>query len=163
MIARLAGCGASAPADGADNSQTADSSGAEETADAAGTGPTMILASSAYRFTYGDDMQNVADIFDKTSLDKSDFMQSYRDYCTDGDYEYFVPFQVVGYYMYWNKDLFEAAGLDPEKAPATWDEWKVSSSARSVRERNLKNFFCLFIFRWSAWETRCLSRSRRPA
>lgn len=24
--------------------------------------------------------------------------------------------------LYWNKDLFEAAGLDPEKAPTTWDE-----------------------------------------
>ncbi|MCD9020829.1 ABC transporter substrate-binding protein [Cohnella silvisoli] len=26
--------------------------------------------------------------------------------------------------MYYNKDLFKAAGLDPEKPPATWDEWK---------------------------------------
>lgn len=24
--------------------------------------------------------------------------------------------------LYWNKDLFEAAGLDPETAPTTWDE-----------------------------------------
>ncbi len=24
--------------------------------------------------------------------------------------------------LYWNKDLFEAAGLDPESAPKTWDE-----------------------------------------
>ena len=107
------------------------------TALAAGTGPTMILASSAYRFTYGDYMQNVADIFDKTSLDKSDFMQSYLDYCTDGDYEYFVPFQVVGYYMYWNKDLFEAAGLDPEKAPATWDEWKEDAQKITDASKNV--------------------------
>ncbi len=25
--------------------------------------------------------------------------------------------------LYWNKDLFEAAGLDPETPPATWDEF----------------------------------------
>ena len=25
--------------------------------------------------------------------------------------------------MYWNKDLFEKAGLDPETPPATYDEW----------------------------------------
>ena len=107
------------------------------TALAAGTGPTMILASSAYRFTYGDYMQNVSDIFDKTSLDKTDFMQSYLDYCTDGDYEYFVPFQVVGYYMYWNKDLFQAAGLDPEKAPTTWDEWKEDAQKITDASKNV--------------------------
>lgn len=93
------------------------------TAFAAGTGPTMILSSSAYRFTYGDYMQDISDVFDKTDLDKADFIQSYLDYCSEGDALYFVPFQVVGYYMYWNKDLFEAAGLDPEAPPTTWDEW----------------------------------------
>lgn len=93
------------------------------TAFAAGTGPTMILSSSAYRFTYGDYLQNISDVFEKTSLDKADFIQSYLDYCSEGDNLYFVPFQVVGYYMYWNKDLFTAAGLDPEAPPSTWDEW----------------------------------------
>lgn len=93
------------------------------TAFAAGTGPTLLLSSSAYRFTYGDYLQDINDVFDKTSLDKEDFIQSYLDYCSEGESLYFVPFQIVGYYMYWNKDLFEAAGLDPETPPATWDEW----------------------------------------
>lgn len=83
------------------------------TAFAAGTGPTMILSSSAYRFTYGDYMQDISDVFEKTSLDKSDFIQSYLDYCSEGDKLYFVPFQIVGYYMYWNKDLFQATGFRP--------------------------------------------------
>lgn len=91
---------------------------------AGGTGPTMILSSSAYRFTYGDYMQDISDVFDSTNLNKDDFIQSYLDYCSEGDALYFVPFQVVGYYMYWNKDLFEAAGLDPETPPTTWEEWK---------------------------------------
>lgn len=43
---------------------------------------------------------------------------------SDGEATYFIPFQVVGYYMYWNKDLFEAAGLDPDTPPSTWDEWQ---------------------------------------
>ena len=33
-----------------------------------------------------------------------------------------IPFQRSTIVMYYNKDLFKAAGLDPEKAPATWDE-----------------------------------------
>ena len=107
------------------------------TAFAGGTGPTMILSSSAYRFTYGDYLQNVQDIFDQTSLDKSDFIQSYLDYCSEPDYLYFVPFQVVGYYMYWNKDLFEAAGLDPEIPPTTWDEWESMAEKLTDESKNV--------------------------
>lgn len=107
------------------------------TAFAAGEGPTMILSSSAYRFTYGDYLQDVSDVFDKTDLDKTDFIQSYLDYCSDDDKTYFVPFQVVGYYMYWNKDLFKQAGLDPETPPANWDEWakdaaKITDSSKNI-------------------------------
>ncbi|WP_461209962.1 ABC transporter substrate-binding protein [Desulfocurvus sp. DL9XJH121] len=33
-----------------------------------------------------------------------------------------IPFQRSTIVMYYNKDAFRAAGLDPEHAPATWDE-----------------------------------------
>lgn len=33
-----------------------------------------------------------------------------------------VPFQRSTIVMYWNKDLFKEAGLDPDKAPANWDQ-----------------------------------------
>jgi sn-glycerol 3-phosphate transport system substrate-binding protein len=33
-----------------------------------------------------------------------------------------VPFQRSTIVAYYNKDMFRAAGLDPERAPATWDE-----------------------------------------
>jgi sn-glycerol 3-phosphate transport system substrate-binding protein len=33
-----------------------------------------------------------------------------------------IPFQRSTIVMYWNKDAFRAAGLDPDKAPDTWDE-----------------------------------------
>jgi sn-glycerol 3-phosphate transport system substrate-binding protein len=33
-----------------------------------------------------------------------------------------VPFQRSTIVMYYNKDMFRAAGLDPEQPPATWDE-----------------------------------------
>ncbi|MBB6731461.1 ABC transporter substrate-binding protein [Cohnella zeiphila] len=34
-----------------------------------------------------------------------------------------VPANNATLLLYYNKDLFKAAGLDPEKPPATWDEW----------------------------------------
>lgn len=33
-----------------------------------------------------------------------------------------VPFQRSTIVLYWNKDAFKEAGLDPDKAPTTWDE-----------------------------------------
>ena len=37
---------------------------------------------------------------------------------------YAIPFDVgVWALMYYNKDMFKAAGLDPEKPPVTWDEF----------------------------------------
>jgi sn-glycerol 3-phosphate transport system substrate-binding protein len=33
-----------------------------------------------------------------------------------------VPFQRSTIVAYYNKDMFREAGLDPEKAPTTWDE-----------------------------------------
>jgi multiple sugar transport system substrate-binding protein len=35
--------------------------------------------------------------------------------------------------LYWNKDLFAAAGLDPEKAPATWAE--EIADAKTIKEK----------------------------
>ena len=39
-----------------------------------------------------------------------------------GGKTYGVPFQRSTIVMYYNKDAFREAGLDPEKPPATWDE-----------------------------------------
>lgn len=107
------------------------------TALAAKTGPTMLLSSSAYRFTYGEYMQDISDIFDKTDLNKDDFIASYLSYCSDGDALYFVPFQIVGYYMYWNKDLFTEAGLDPENPPETWEEWQTYAEQIADESKNV--------------------------
>ncbi len=38
------------------------------------------------------------------------------------DKTYGIPFQRSTIVMYYNKDAFKEAGLDPEKPPATWDE-----------------------------------------
>ncbi len=41
--------------------------------------------------------------------------------------------------LYWNKDLFTAAGLDPEKAPATWAE--EIADAKAIKEKTGKAGF----------------------
>ena len=47
---------------------------------------------------------------------------------------YVIPFNNSVPVMYYNKDLFRAAGLEPENPPATWDELVDAANALTVRE-----------------------------
>jgi sn-glycerol 3-phosphate transport system substrate-binding protein len=47
---------------------------------------------------------------------------------------YAVPFQRSTPVMYYNKDAFAAAGLDPEKPPLTWDELANAAQKLTTRE-----------------------------
>ena len=55
-----------------------------------------------------------------------------------------IPFQRSTIVMYYNKDAFREAGLDPEKPPATWDEL-VSMGAKLVKKDAAGN-----VQRWGA-------------
>ena len=46
---------------------------------------------------------------------------------------YGIPFQRSTIVLYWNKDAFKGAGLDPEKAPANWKEM-ASMAAKLVKK-----------------------------
>jgi multiple sugar transport system substrate-binding protein len=50
---------------------------------------------------------------------------------TDDGQIYAVPFLVDASSLFWNKDLYRQAGLDPEKGPTSWQE--VIDHARAIR------------------------------
>lgn len=54
----------------------------------------------------------------------SDFYPAFLSNSQTGSKTYSIPFQRSTIVLYYNKDLFQAAGLDPEKAPQTWDEMR---------------------------------------
>src|ERR687887_437397 len=69
--------------------------------------------------------QDVIVAFDDIGADKKWLASFYPALMANGTYKgkvYGIPFQRSTIVMYWNKDAFKEAGLDPEKAPATWDE-----------------------------------------
>ncbi|HEX5615367.1 MAG TPA: ABC transporter substrate-binding protein [Acidimicrobiia bacterium] len=59
---------------------------------------------------------------DAGDLDVSDLIERVPAYYSVEDVLYPVPFNVSNPILYYNKNAFEAAGLDPEKPPATLDE-----------------------------------------
>ena len=57
--------------------------------------------------------------------DKAWFKDFYPAFMANGQIDgktWSIPFQRSTIVLYWNKDAFKEAGLDPEKAPASWDE-----------------------------------------
>src|SRR5687768_16095086 len=60
-----------------------------------------------------------------SAADKAWLKSFYPALMANGTYKgkvYGIPFQRSTIVMYWNKDAFKDAGLDPEKPPATWGE-----------------------------------------
>ena len=61
----------------------------------------------------------------KTDADKAwakSFFPAFMENSQTGGKTWGIPFQRSTIVMFWNKDAFKEAGLDPDKAPDTWDE-----------------------------------------
>ena len=50
---------------------------------------------------------------------------------------YGIPFQISSYYVYWNKDLFQEAGLDPEMPPKSYEEGTEIADKITNQERHV--------------------------
>ena len=76
----------------------------------------------------------------KTDADKEwvkSFFPAFMENSQAGGKTWGIPFQRSTIVMYWNKDAFKAAGLDPDKAPGTWDE--LAAAGRKLVKRDGDN------------------------
>jgi multiple sugar transport system substrate-binding protein len=89
---------------------------------ASNTAPNLHLADVVSDYGVHGQYVAIDDIFEKTALKKDDFIESIFSEMYYNGHLYGIPFQLSSLFMYWNKDLFKAAGLDPEKPPATWED-----------------------------------------
>lgn len=96
------------------------------TAARGGNAPQLSVALSADMYTLIDEDLIVAyDDFVKTDEDKAwlnGFYPAFMKNSQTGGKTYGIPFQRSTPVMYWNKEAFKEAGLNPDVAPATWDE-----------------------------------------
>ena len=96
------------------------------TAHKSGTPPTLSVLLSTDMFTMID--EEAATPFDgflKSAEDKAWLQGFYPAFMLNSQTEgktWGIPFQRSTIVLYWNKDAFKEAGLDPEKAPESWAE-----------------------------------------
>lgn len=75
----------------------------------------------------------------KSEADKSwakGFYPAFMENSQTGGKTWGIPFQRSTIVMYWNKDAFKAAGLNPDKAPDTWDELVTDGRKLTKRDGN---------------------------
>lgn len=89
-----------------------------------GTGPSFVLVGIEYIQQYVDNglLESIDDFWDVTGIDKSNFYENVLAKSYVDDTLYGVPMQYNLQYLYYNKDAFTDAGLDPEAPPTTLDE-----------------------------------------
>ena len=92
----------------------------------------------------------VSEVFRRAGLqfNAADFIPAARGYygLPNGDL-LSMPFNVSTTVLFYNKDAFRKAGLDPEKAPRTWPE--LIDAAKKIRTTNAAA--CGFTTTWLAW------------
>ncbi|MFC5470242.1 ABC transporter substrate-binding protein [Cohnella suwonensis] len=88
------------------------------------TAPSFVAFIGGWATPYikNGSFQDLSGFFEATGTDKSQFTNGSLDLAAVDGKPYLLPMQMNGLYLYWNKALFQAAGLDPEKPPASLEE-----------------------------------------
>jgi sn-glycerol 3-phosphate transport system substrate-binding protein len=108
------------------------------TAHKSGQPPVTSVLLSTDMFTLIDEDAIVPiDNFVKTPEDRAwlaSFYPAFMQNSQTGGKTWGVPFQRSTIVLYWNKEAFKEAGLDPDKAPATWAEMEQMAQKLTKRD-----------------------------
>ena len=100
-------------------------------------GPQIVAMSSSDLAQYAaiDAFAPMDDFWDTEQwMDTSVLPASVREAGTVDGVTYSAPLNIAPMMLYWNKGMFEAAGLDPQTPPATWEEFAEAARALTVDE-----------------------------
>ena len=89
------------------------------------TGPTLILLGieNIPEYSQSGALLPLDDFWEWSGLEKSNYAGNVLETFMYKGGTYGIPMQYNLHYLYWNKDLFEKAGLDPEKPPKNFSEF----------------------------------------
>ena len=112
------------------------------TANKAGNPPVTSVLLSTDMFTLIDEDAIVPiDNFVKSADDRAWLAGFYKAFMLNsqsGGKTWGIPFQRSTIVLYYNKELFKAAGLDPNKPPATWAEMAEAAKKLTVKDASGK-------------------------
>lgn len=119
------------------------------------SGDTPAVAHMAMAYTAQFILEGYFESLDKyfaadSSIKESDFVEGLLELNRWQGELYGLPFNCSNPILYYNKDLFRAAGLDPEKPPVTWDELRAMAAKISALGDDIFGFN---IERGSGWIT----------
>ncbi len=105
-----------------------------------GEGPDILAMATERIGSYADPgaLAAVDDIYSSGIVDETVVPETLKENLKyDG--KYYVPMNFATLLLYYNKTIFEEAGLDPEKAPETWEE--LEQYAQQIVEKTGKYGF----------------------
>ncbi|MEO0991496.1 MAG: ABC transporter substrate-binding protein [Pseudomonadota bacterium] len=110
------------------------------TAARGGNAPQLSVILSVDMYTlYDEDLIHAFDDFATSDEDKDwlkSFYPSFMENSMIDGQTFGIPFQRSTPVLYWNKEAFAEAGLDPETAPATWEEMVEMGKALTKKDDN---------------------------
>jgi len=84
----------------------------------------------------------VQKFIDEEGYDVSQLEENIASYYTFDGQQYSMPFNTSNPILYYNKDHFKAAGLDPNKAPVTYEE--VKKAAEALAQKGTPASFAIY-------------------
>lgn len=111
--------------------------------------PTMIQVQEigTMSMVNSGNVEPIQKFIDAENYDMSGLEENIINYYKVDDQFYSMPFNSSTPVMYYNKDAFKAAGLDPEKAPETFEE--IEEASKKIVESNDKmKGFALQAYGW---------------
>lgn len=105
---------------------------------ASGKSPSIAMIGYNYLKYFDQNFKYVSPVdLQKDSPEKDYLEKNYLDNVLDlakvGNKQVGLPFSISAPIVYYNPDLFAAAGLDPQNAPKTWEE--VRSAAKAIHDK----------------------------
>ncbi len=117
-----------------------------------GGGPDMLMSDNIWVPQFAA-MDIIIPLTDRMGAMKDDFFPGTIEAASYNDNIYGMPFAADSMVLFYNKDMFEAAGLDPEKPPVTWEEFR--DCAIALRDNGMGGYGLLGgwggSFEWLPW------------
>ncbi|RHW42685.1 ABC transporter substrate-binding protein [Neobacillus notoginsengisoli] len=105
-------------------------------------GPDVLIMHTDQILNYTEKnlLKDLTDTIEKTGVKPEDYSETaWKSGEIDGK-QYSIPLDIHPLVLYYNKDMFEAAGLDPEKAPTNREEFVAAAKAMTDTSKNQYGF-----------------------